>query len=500
MRLLEKLSVFIAGAAALATVPMALFVLAMVGKTVFFSPDKAEITAEVQADTATETAQAATEAAPAPQPAAAPAAALVSAEAGEGVFRKCKACHTADKDGRHGTGPNLWNIVDRQIASAEGFAYSDALHSETGDSWTVERLDAFLANPRSAMPGNKMSFGGLKKEADRQNVIAFLAAQSDNPQSPADLGFASAPAGEAAAPAEDGPVEIDPVPWPEGVTYRDPAPRSAEAQAEVERRVAALQAEVEAGIDYERARYHPIHFAPLVSEASNEECLVCHQEIIDHKPREESPAGVPVEDSIAWYQTLDTYMGDQASFHWRHLESDFAKMVMNLECSFCHKGNDPREESPDMLHIRDAFTAPETPEFTLRKMINPSETCLLCHGAMPGPEEIMSLAGPWHEVREDMEWPEAPNGCLSCHAESFRTARHNVDYLKAHSIEEIARVGSSDTCYGCHGGRAWYRTSYPYARTPWPDMYEDEVPAWAEGRPTQSLEEYLLPEPQVAAE
>lgn len=490
MRRLEKLLVFIAGAAAFATIPMALFVLVMLGKSVLSSQDAPAARAEVLTPEA-------------PQTAAAPAAAVVSAEAGEAVFRKCKACHKAEKDGRNGTGPNLWGVVGRQIASAEGFGYSDALKGAAGESWTVEGLDAFLADPRGTMPGNKMSFGGLKKEADRHNVIAFLAGQSDSPQSPADLGFVGAgeAAGEATeVAAEDEPVEIDPVPWPEGVTYRDPAPRSAEAQAEVDRRVAALEAEVDAGIDYERARYHPIHFAPLVSGASNAECLVCHQEILDHKPRAQSPAGVPVEDSIAWYQTLDTYMDDQASFHWRHLESDFSKMVMNLECNFCHKGNDPREESPDMLRIRDAFTAPETPEFTLRKMVNPSETCLLCHGAMPDPEEIMGLSGPWHEVRADMEWPEAPNGCLSCHAESFRTARHNVSYLKAHSIEEIARVGSSDTCYGCHGGRAWYRISYPYARTPWPEMFEEETPAWAEGRATQALEDYLLPEPQVAAE
>ena len=49
---------------------------------------------------------------------------------------------------------------------------------------------------------------------------------------------------------------------------------------------------------------------------------------------------------------------------------------------------------------------------------------------------------------------------------------------------------SADACHGCHGGRAWYRISYPYARTPWPDM-PTEVPEWAKSRPTQSEARFL---------
>lgn len=425
-----------------------------------------------------------------------PAAPAISAAAGEKVFKKCKACHGVDQGGKHKTGPNLWSIVGAQIAAAEGFKYSDAMSAENARVWDVAALDSYLANPKKAIPGNKMSFSGLKKETDRQNLIAFLAQNADTPQSPAELGFAVAAAGADVAEAvesavEEEVVEIDPVPYPEGVTYSNPPARSPERQAEIDERVAALEA-LAPTLDYERARFHPIHFPPMIEEASNEECLVCHQEILDHKPRAESPAGVSSDTTMAWYQTLDTYAGDQESFHYRHLESDFAKQVMNLECTFCHKGNDPREESPDMLPTRAAFNAGQDPEFTLRKMVNPSDTCLRCHGAMPDPEEIMGLSGPWHESREDFEYPEAPNGCLSCHAETFRTERHNVEYLNAETIEEIAREGSSDSCYGCHGGRAWYRISYPYPRHPWPDM-DEETPEWAEGRSTQSDPEYALP-------
>ena len=301
-------------------------------------------------------------------------------------------------------------------------------------------------------------------------------------------------AGAIAVKAQDAgsdTVAIDPVPYPEGVTYQNPPARTEAEQAEIDKRVEAIKAELPS-LDYQRARYYPLHFPPKAAQASNEECLVCHQEILNDKPREASQAGVPATDTIAWYQTLDTYQGPQSNFHYRHLQSDFAKEVMNLQCNFCHKGNDPREESPDMVPTRAAFTAPNPPEFTLRKMVNPSETCLRCHGSFPDPER-MTLAGPWPEVRADLEYPEAPNGCLSCHAEMFRTVRHEVNYLNAENIEKLARAGSSDTCYGCHGGRHWYRISYPYPRHAWPGMDDSEVPDWAVDRPTESQPEYALP-------
>src|SRR5262249_10529108 len=145
------------------------------------------------------------------------------------------------------------------------------------------------------------------------------------------------------------------------------------------------------------------------------------------KPRTTSPAGVKAADTLAWYQTLDTYSGDQEAFHWRHIQSPFAKQVMTLSCTFCHQGSDPREESPhvaapDVAGKNVSHWRNGAPPFTLRKMVNPSETCLRCHGSHPA--EIMGLSGTWEENREALESPETPNACLSCHAETFRTKRH----------------------------------------------------------------------------
>ena len=232
---------------------------------------------------------------------------------------------------------------------------------------------------------------------------------------------------------------------------------------------------------YHAARWDPIHFKPAIDKASDADCLACHKEIVERKPREMSPAGVKASDTLAWYQTLDTYSGNQESFHWRHIESPFAKKVMNLSCNFCHQGNDPREESPGP-HLVGA----EAGSFTLRKMVNPKTTCLRCHGQYD--YEIMST-GPWQEFRADLEDEETPNGCLTCHEELFRTVRHQVTYLNADAIEEAAKT-SSDVCFGCHGGRSWYRISYPYPRHAWPDMDEEEVPDWAKDRPTESEERF----------
>lgn len=230
--------------------------------------------------------------------------------------------------------------------------------------------------------------------------------------------------------------------------------------------------------------WNELHFKPAIDKATNEQCLSCHKDILDQKVRPVAPAGVKAAQSLAWYQTLDTYAGDQSTFHARHMTSDFSRQVMNLKCNFCHVGHDPREEAPGS-----SATTVSVGHSTLRKQVNPSESCLMCHGKFPA--EVMGLEGSWNDLRESLESAEAPNGCLTCHAEQFRTERHKVNYLKADAIEKLAKEGSSDVCLGCHGGRAWYRNSYPYPRHPWKGM-PDEKPAWAANRPTQSAPEHTV--------
>ena len=414
------------------------------------------------------------------------AAATINIAAGKKTFKKCKACHSAEKGAKNKVGPNLWNTVNQPIAAREGFKYSPAMAELKAGSWTVEKLDEFLLSPKKTVNKTKMLFAGIKKRSDRNNLIAWLAQQADEPISIEALGLATAAAATAAttAVANDEPQAQagDEQTQEQAIVYRDP-PKATEAElTEIANRVDALEQSLPA-LDYERARWHPIHFKPAIDKASDGECLVCHKKILDRKPLETAPAGINAKDALGWYQTLDTYQGDQQTFHYRHINSPFAKKVMNLKCNFCHQGNDPREESPG----DPTYGGGQEGAFTLRKMVNPSNSCLRCHGQYD--YELMGTA-PWHEYRADVEDEETPNGCLTCHAETFRTNRHAVTYLNAQSIEQAAK-SSSDVCFGCHGGRAWYRNSYPYPRNPFPDM-DEEVPDWAKNRPTQSEEKYRL--------
>lgn len=99
-------------------------------------------------------------------------------EAGEKVYKKCKACHVVDKE-KNRVGPHLVGLMGRAVASVDGFKYSDAMKEwGAGKSWDVETLDAFLADPKGTVKGTKMSFRGLKKDADRANVIAYIESES----------------------------------------------------------------------------------------------------------------------------------------------------------------------------------------------------------------------------------------------------------------------------------------------------------------------------------
>ncbi len=100
---------------------------------------------------------------------------MAAADAGKGKrqFAKCKSCHTVDEGGRNGTGPNLYGIVNAAVGGKDGYNYSAALKG-AGGTWTLEALDAWLANPKKAIPGNKMSFAGVRRPGQRADLIAYL--------------------------------------------------------------------------------------------------------------------------------------------------------------------------------------------------------------------------------------------------------------------------------------------------------------------------------------
>ena len=107
--------------------------------------------------------------------------------AGNRTWKLCQSCHLTAEGAGNLVGPNLHGLFGRQVASEPGFDYSPALKAETF-TWTPEQLDQWLANPRTFVPGNRMSFSGVRKPEDRLAVIAYLMVQSGYtaPEAPAE--------------------------------------------------------------------------------------------------------------------------------------------------------------------------------------------------------------------------------------------------------------------------------------------------------------------------
>lgn len=128
--------------------------------------------------------------------------AKASVEKGQATAKQCQACHTFEKGGPNRVGPNLWNVVGRPKASEAGFNYSAAMKAK-GGNWSFGELYAFLANPRTAIPGTNMTFAGLSRGQQRADVIDYLHTLSDSPME-MPKAAANAPA---AAPAGGKPAE-----------------------------------------------------------------------------------------------------------------------------------------------------------------------------------------------------------------------------------------------------------------------------------------------------
>ncbi|MGE3868589.1 MAG: cytochrome c family protein, partial [Pseudorhodoplanes sp.] len=143
---------------------------------------------------------------------------------GEAVAKQCSACHTFNKGGPNRVGPNLWGIVNRQVATEAGFNYSAAMKAK-GGTWTYDTLNKFLQNPKAFVPGTAMGYAGLARGTQRADLINYLHTLADNPgplpkaaaaPAPAPQPQATAPAAAPAAP-----------PAPPAVAPAAPAPAPA---------------------------------------------------------------------------------------------------------------------------------------------------------------------------------------------------------------------------------------------------------------------------------
>ncbi|HUO98084.1 MAG TPA: cytochrome c family protein [Rhizomicrobium sp.] len=102
-------------------------------------------------------------------------AALAAGDPSRGrmVFAQCQQCHSADRNGGNGLGPNLFGVVGRKAASLPDFYYSPALKN-AHITWTEPMLKKWVSGPQKLVPGTRMMFSGLTRPQDIDDVVAFL--------------------------------------------------------------------------------------------------------------------------------------------------------------------------------------------------------------------------------------------------------------------------------------------------------------------------------------
>ena len=116
----------------------------------------------------------------APEPPLAPLLAKADVKRGEEDVKICETCHNFKEGAGAKIGPDLWNVVGRPVASFPGFVYSEGL-KKLGGTWTYDKLNAWITNPKAMVPDTKMAFAGEKNPQKRADILDYLHTLSDKP-------------------------------------------------------------------------------------------------------------------------------------------------------------------------------------------------------------------------------------------------------------------------------------------------------------------------------
>src|SRR6266436_2626179 len=93
---------------------------------------------------------------------------------GEQLVKVCVQCHTFNKGGANKIGPNLWGVIEENMAAVPNYQFSAAMEAHKNEKWDPDKLNQWLWRPQSLIKGTKMTFAGMPKAEDRADVIAYL--------------------------------------------------------------------------------------------------------------------------------------------------------------------------------------------------------------------------------------------------------------------------------------------------------------------------------------
>ena len=110
---------------------------------------------------------------------------------GQKLSKACAACHSFDKGGANGVGPNLYDIVGKAKQAKAGYSYSGVLNANGVNDWNYDSLNKFLWKPKKYAKGTKMGYAGLRKPEDRAAIIAWLNTLGSNKAMPSDAEVAA---------------------------------------------------------------------------------------------------------------------------------------------------------------------------------------------------------------------------------------------------------------------------------------------------------------------
>jgi cytochrome c len=90
---------------------------------------------------------------------------------------ECGACHQVALDAAEGAGPSLIGIVGRPAASQPDYPYSEAMRAAAarGIIWYRDDIKDYLVPGQTYVPDTIMAYPGLDGQAQRDDLVAYLA-------------------------------------------------------------------------------------------------------------------------------------------------------------------------------------------------------------------------------------------------------------------------------------------------------------------------------------